>query len=78
MHFNIYIDDKTGTQLNKLAKTLGETRNALIRKAIEEWVTQHLTPQWPEKILSFKGIKDFPPFENSRKKLKNPKDDPLA
>jgi predicted transcriptional regulator len=34
MNFNIYLDDKTGQQLNQLAKRAGESRNTLIRQAV--------------------------------------------
>ena len=34
MNFNIYLDDKTGQQLNQLAKHAGESRNTLIRQAV--------------------------------------------
>lgn len=78
MNFNIYIDDKVGIKLNKLAKTSGKTRNALIREAIEEWVNHQINPQWSEKILSFKGLKDMPSFESYRSELNEPKDDPFA
>lgn len=78
MHFNIYIDDTVGMKLNKLAKTSGKTRNALIREAIEEWVNQQTNPQWPDKILTFQGMKDFPPFESHRKDLNESKEDPFA
>ncbi len=77
MHFNIYIDDQMGSQLNKLAKNSGKTRNALIREAIEEWILHQTKPEWPEEILSFKGIKNIPAFESYRKNLKKPKDDPF-
>ena len=34
MNFNIYLDDETGRQLNRLAKRAGESRNALVREAV--------------------------------------------
>ena len=38
MNFNIYLDDETGQQLNKVAKKVGESRNALVRQAVSEWL----------------------------------------
>jgi predicted transcriptional regulator len=78
MHFNIYLDDETGKQLNAVAKQSGQTRNALIREAIKEWLARHARPQWPEAVMAFEGVPDMPPFEAGRKQLKPPADDPLA
>ena len=78
MHFNIYLDDDTGQKLNRAAEQSGESRNALIRRALAEWLNRHGQPQWPEEVLSFKGVASTPPFEASRDKLKPPLDDPLA
>ncbi|CAN5224324.1 ribbon-helix-helix domain-containing protein [soil metagenome] len=78
MHFNIYIDDETGLQLNHLVKNSHRSRNALIREAIEQWLQQKLKPQWPNEVLQFKGVKDYPPFESHRDQLLPPKNDPLT
>lgn len=78
MHFNIYLDDTTGQQLNAMAQQVGESRNALIRKAVSEWLAHQSQPQWPEAVLGFKGMADVPLFEASRDRLKPPVDDPLA
>lgn len=78
MHFNIYLDDTTGQQLNAMAQQTGQSRNALIRKAIGEWLAQQSQPQWPEAVMNFKGMADVPPFEASRHRLKPPAEDPLA
>jgi hypothetical protein len=78
MHFNIYLDDDTGQKLNRAAAQSGESRNALIRRALAEWLNRHGQPQWPEDVLSFKGVPDFSSFEASRDQLKPPADDPLA
>lgn len=78
MHFNIYLDDSTGQQLNALARQTGESRNALIRQAVSLWLAQQSQPQWPEVVMNFKGMADMPLFEASRDRLKPPVDDPLA
>jgi hypothetical protein len=78
MHFNLYIDDQTGAELNSMAQQSGESRNAIIRHAIEAWITRHSQPQWPDSVLQFKGIADLPAFESYRENLISPKEDPLA
>src|SRR5471030_862374 len=44
MNFNIYLDDETGQQLNRLAKQAGESRNALVRHAVSDWLNRHGKP----------------------------------
>ena len=78
MNFNIYLDDETGQHLNHAAEQSGENRNALIRRAVSEWLARHDKPQWPDEVLGFKGMADIPLFEASRDQLKSPVDDPLA
>lgn len=78
MHFNVYIDDETGQRLNSAAEQGGESRNALIRKAVSEWLERHGKPQWPDVVLAFEGIATMPPFEAGRDSLTPPTDDPLA
>ena len=78
MNFNIYLDDETGQQLNKVAEKAGESRNALVRQAVSEWLKSRGKPQWPAEILAFKGMADMPLFEASRDRLKPPVADPLA
>jgi len=78
MNFNIYLDDETGQQLNKVAKKAGESRNALVRQAVSEWLKRRGQPQWPAEVLAFEGMADMPLFEASRDRLKPPAADPLA
>lgn len=78
MNFNIYLDDETGQQLNHVAEQAGETRNALIRQAVNEWLNRHGKPSWPDAVIAFKGVANMPPFEASRDRLKPPAADPLA
>jgi len=78
MHFNIYLDNATGQQLNAMVQQTGESRNALIRKALSAWLAQQSLPQWPPAVVSFRGMADVPLFEASRDRLKPPVDDPLA
>jgi len=56
VNFNIYLDDETGQRLNRLAKQVGESRNALVREAVSDWLDRHGKPQWPDEVLAFKGM----------------------
>lgn len=78
MHFNVYMDDQTGQQLNTAAQQQGQTRNALIRVAVRDWLARQNQPKWPEEVLDFQGMADMPPFEAGREQLKPPVADPLA
>lgn len=78
MHFNVYFDDATGQQLNAVAQQVRESRNALIRKAVSEWLAAQSQPRWPEAVLDFQGVSDAPSFEAGRDRLKPPAVDPLA
>lgn len=78
MHFNVYIDDQTGQQLNAAARQQGQTRNALIRAAVRDWLARQTQPKWPDEVLDFQGMADMPPFETGREQLKPPTIDPLA
>jgi len=78
MNFNIYLDDETGQQLIHAAELAGENRNALIRRAVSEWLARHGKPPWPDEVMSFQGMAEMPRFEASRNRLKPPADDPLA
>jgi len=78
MNFNIYLDDETGQQLSQVAKRAGESRNALVRQAVSDWLNRHGKPQWPDEVLAFKGMANMPVFEASRDRLKQPIADPLA
>ncbi|MBU0593857.1 MAG: ribbon-helix-helix protein, CopG family [Gammaproteobacteria bacterium] len=78
MHFNVYIDDQTGQQLNAAAQQQGQTRNALIRMAVRDWLARQNQPKWPEEVLDFQGMADMLPFEAGREQLKPPVADPLA
>lgn len=79
MHFNIYLDDETGFRLKSLAEAKGESRNALIRRALNEWIELHSEKSgWPQEVISFQGMPDMEPFESHRRSLALPAEDPLA
>jgi predicted transcriptional regulator len=78
MNFNIYLDDETGQQLNHVATQAGENRNALVRRAVSEWLNRHGKPQWPDEVLAFRGLAGMPAFEAGIDSIKPPAADPLA
>ena len=78
MHFNVYIDDQLGQKLTDVARQSGQTRNALIRSAVKDWLERRNKPQWPDVVMSFTGIADISAFEAGRNELKPPLADPLA
>ena len=78
MNFNIYLDDETGKKLSQAAKKSKESRNAIVREAVSEWLSRHGKPRWPDEVLAFKGMANIPLFEAGRDKLTPPAVDPLA
>jgi hypothetical protein len=78
MNFNFYLDDQTGEQLNRAAKRSGQSCNALIQEAVADWLARRGQSQWPTEVLQFQGIRNLPPFESTRDKLKFPEIDPLV
>lgn len=77
-HFNVYLDDVTGQRPTAVAAQAGESRNALNRKAVSEWLARHAQAQWPEAVMDFQGMADMPPFEAGRDRLTHSVEDPLA
>lgn len=78
MNFNIYIDDQLGERLTEVAKASKQSRNALIREAISAWLSVNEKSQWPDEVMQFQGVRDFPAFESYRDDLKPAQDDPFA
>jgi predicted transcriptional regulator len=79
MNFNIYLNSELGAALKRLAKRRKLTRNALIRKAVEELLEKETHSQvWSEAVLQWQGDPQFSPFESHRTKLAKPLQDPLG
>ena len=78
MNFNIYLDEETGEQLNQAARKGGESRNALIRRAISEWLGRQGVSRWPDEVMGFTGLPSAARFEDARDTLTPPVADPLA
>lgn len=78
MNFNVYLDADTGRRLNELAESAGESRDALIRKAIGAWLAGQRRTHWPEVVIQFKGLPEMTALETAREGLGTPRPDPLA
>jgi predicted transcriptional regulator len=79
MNFNVYLDSTLGEALQRLARRRKTTRNALIRKAVEDLVTKEArSPSWSKQVLEWRGEPAFEPFESRRRELGEPAADPLA
>ncbi len=79
MNFNIYLDSEIGAALKRLAKRRKLTRNALIRKAVEELLEKEThSREWSEAVLRWQGDPTFTPFESHRAKLAEPAQDPFG
>jgi hypothetical protein len=62
MNFNIYLDSEIGAALKRLAKRRKLTRNALIRKAVEDLLEKEThSQQWSEAVLQWQGIPNLRP-----------------
>lgn len=77
MHYNIYLDDKIAKQLQHETKISQLSRNAIIRKAIKNWLENNKN-HWSKEILDYQADQEFPAFESYRKELKQKKDDPFS
>ena len=72
MNINIYIEDKLAEQLSKYANKFHRKKNSIVREAIKDWLTRHTERKWPNAILQFNGIKEFPDVKELRKGLTEP------
>jgi hypothetical protein len=77
VNFNVYIDDVTAERLKRLARKTGATRNALVRKAIAVYLDRG-TSEWPALVSGYEGDESLHPFEEARRELAVPVDDPFA
>lgn len=77
MNINIYLEDSLAKSLNHYVKETGQSRNAIIREAVQEYITAHQVTSWPDSVLKYKGTKGIEPFESHRDELIPPKEDPF-
>ena len=73
MYLNIYLDDQTAKRLQEETEKSQLSCNAIIRKAITNWLDQNNT-SWPEEIVNYQGEPGFPSFESYREELNQLKD----
>ena len=76
MNFNVYLDEPTGRELEKLSKRRKVPRNTLIREAVRGLVEK--SEHWSPEVLSWTGDPNFPPFESHRADLPPADEDPLV
>lgn len=62
MNISIYLEAPLAKKTH-YAEKMGMTRNAIIREAVKGWIIRHEVSTWPESVLNFQGVSDFPPFE---------------
>lgn len=77
MNINIYLEDDLAKSLNQIVKGSGQSRNAVIREAVREYIILHEEKKWPSSIVNYKGTKGITPFESQRDDLLPPKEDPF-
>ena len=77
MNFNVYLKKEVGQKITKRAKALHRSRNAIINEALEEWLQKHTQTSWPADFFDFEAIKDVPDFQQLRRDLLPPSQDPL-
>jgi len=71
------MDPETVAILAELVVETGQTRNAIIRQAVQEWVARRRPQQWPAAVLAHMQVPeplDLPPFESTRGELGEPVD----
>jgi predicted transcriptional regulator len=79
MNFNVYLESEIGAALGRLAKRRKLTRNALIRKAVEDLLNkENHSQEWSEAVLQWQGDPKWVPFESNRARLAPAVEDPLA
>lgn len=72
MNFNIYLPEEINKELLILSKLSKKTRNTLIREAIEMYLAQQHSQNWPDIIINFDGLgKGMVRFESFRSEAKS-------
>lgn len=78
MNLSIYLDAERAGRLKKLAKATQQSRNAIIRDAIDFWFeSQAVNQHWPQSVLDFEGDASLSPFEKHRTEGKEQLADPF-
>jgi len=56
MNFNVYFEDELGAKLEAISRKSGQSRNALIREAVREFLHRYEPSEWSESIKKFSGL----------------------
>lgn len=67
MNFQVYLDEELGQQVHQLCQKMHKKRNTIIREALHLYLKSQVKKKWPNSVLAFEGVKDFPSFEAGRK-----------
>ena len=78
MNVNIDIDKQLSEQLTIAAKNRNQPINAIINEALSLWFKTNEESEWPDDVLAYEGIPDFPTFESHRQDTAGSKGDPFA
>ncbi len=74
MNLSLRLDGDLARRLNVMAQTMGQSRNALVRKAVEEWLARQTGPRWPAEVARCSGLPEAVPFEDTRSELLHPEE----
>lgn len=75
MNFSVHFDANTLARLNAVVERGGVTRNRIIVRAVQDWLTRHEDEIWPESLLEHlqnpapdldQGAVDFQPWRPVR------------
>lgn len=78
MNLSVYLDAERAGRLKKLAKASQQSRNAIIRDAIDLWLESHSGNQrWPKSVIEFGGEPTMTAFEKHRADGKEQRADPF-
>lgn len=78
VNFNLNLDKQLSEQLTIAAKNRSQPINAIINEALSLWFKTNEKSEWPDDVLAYKGIPDFPIFESQREETVDSKGDPFA
>lgn len=66
MNFSIYLNQKTGKELDAIAKKERVSRNSLIAEAIELLLKSRKEQQWSQEVLEWQGCPEFELKSNTK------------
>ena len=65
VRFNVDLEDDTARRLDAIAEASGESRNAVVRRAVAEWLERRRAG-WPAVVLEYRGDASLRAFESYR------------